>query len=691
MSVDFYSEFQSEVGTKAEVEGDFQVETFTAVVGEHLAEAGDMEDLQVAYFEGTGSRNRNLRVDGYDLSNSDESIVLVVSDYFETAEPRTVRQAEITGALNALFNFLKESTSGQFRQGREESSQAYQLAYDLELRGNNASKYKLFYLTNGVLGGRAKALDTDELLGVPVEFHVWDIRRLEALAASTMGREELVIDLTKWVPAGVEALEVRGSADSSIYLAALPGQLLADLYEAHGSRLLESNVRSYLSNRGKVNKGIRQTVYREPDRFLAFNNGITATAANVELSQDGRSIRTITDLQIVNGGQTTASLFYVAKEKAKLKDWDLVNVPMKLVVVDAESASRLVPDISRYANSQNAVSTSDFFSNAPFHVRLEELARRTLVPAIAGQTYQTKWFYERTKGQYFTEKNRLSKSESLRFEKSFPRLQVLTKTDLAKYEMSWMQRPSTVSSGAQKNFSAYASVVTEAWNKKDGPESINVEYFKDIVARSILFNSIRRAVQAADWYEAGYLANIVTYTVSRLAHIVQTNHRLGTMNFADIWNRQAVDPVVLEFALQIAVGVKGVLTSPTREVQNVTEWAKKESCWVRVKALPLEVPPELSAWMVDPYRAKERKVAAVETEKLNDQLRGLTRLYEIPQESWQALEVFATERQLGAPADHGILKMMVAGGRKVPSDPQATRLLKFVATANSYGFSDFEP
>lgn len=691
MSADFYSEFQSQIGTKAAVEGGFQVETFTSVASEHLAEAGEMEDLQVAYFEGTGNRNQNLRVDGYDLSNNDESVALVVSDYFETAAPRTVRQSEVTAALKSLSNFLNEALSGTFRQGREESSPAYQLAYDLELRGNNASKYKLFYFTNGVLGERIKAPETSELLGVPVEFHVWDIHRFEALAASQLGREELTIDLATWVTGGIEALEVRGGVNSSTYLAALPGQLLADLYETHGSRLLESNVRSYLSNRGKINKGIRGTIYREPENFLAFNNGITATATHVELSDDGRRIRTITDLQIVNGGQTTASLFYVAKDKSKVANWDLVHVPMKLVVVDSDSASRLVPDISRYANSQNAVSTSDFFSNSPFHVRVEEISRKTLTPAVAGQLYQTKWFYERTKGQYFTEKNRLSKSESLRFDKSYPRFQVLTKTDLARYEMSWLQRPHVVSSGAQKNFGVYASIVSESWGKKGGPDSINEEYFKDIVARSILFNAIRRAVQSADWYESGYLANIVTYTVAKLAHAVQTNSSLGDMNFADIWGKQAVDPRVLELALQIAVGVKGVLTSPTREVQNVTEWAKKESCWAQVREIPVQFTAGLAAWMVDPYVARERKTAAIQAEKLTGTLRGLTRLYEIPQESWRALEVFALEQRLGAPADFAILKRMVEGGGRVPSDLQAARLLKFVGTANSYGFSDFEP
>jgi len=225
------------------------------------------------------------------------------------------------------------------------------------------------------------------LNGIPVDFHIWDISRLYQVAESLTGRDKLVIDLTEWLPGGLPALEVKAtSADTRTYLAALPAVMLAELYDRYGSRLLEGNVRSYLSNRGKVNKGIRTTVLSNPAHFLAYNNGITATAVDVE-TRNGHLV-SFTDLQIVNGGQTTASLFYVRRENRALV-MDDVFVQMKLVVVEPRVSAEMIPLISRFANSQNKVSEADFFSNSPFHIRLEEVSRRTMAPAKPGVSYQT--------------------------------------------------------------------------------------------------------------------------------------------------------------------------------------------------------------------------------------------------------------------------------------------------------------
>ena len=103
--------------------------------------------------------------------------------------------------------------------------------------------------------------------------------------------------------------------------------------------------------------------------FFSYNNGLTATA-EIEVSQETdstKSIKSIKNLQIVNGGQTTASVHY-----SKFKfDADLsrVFVQMKLSVVDPELLETIVP-IAEYANTQNKVNAADFFANHPFHRQL---------------------------------------------------------------------------------------------------------------------------------------------------------------------------------------------------------------------------------------------------------------------------------------------------------------------------------
>ena len=465
----------------------------------------------------------------------------------------------------------------------------YQLAEDLRKRGTNVSRYRLYLLSDLAISGSAKPVPSTEVNGVPVDFHIWDVKRMYQVVESLTGRDELVIDLTEWMPQGLPALEVRASSkDTTTYLAALPAEMLAELYNRHGSRLLEGNVRSYLSNRGKVNKGIRTTVLSDPAHFLAYNNGVTATAVGVEVV-DGKIMKFV-DLQIVNGGQTTASLFYVRREH-KTAPMDDVFVQMKLVVVEPQVSAEMIPLISRYANSQNRVSEADFFSNSPFHIRLEELSKRALAPAKPGVNYQTRWFYERTRGSYQNERNKLTPASQKKFEELHPKSQVIDKTTAAKYEVTWGMQPHLVSSGAQRNFTAFADLVAKRWEA--APDTFNDLYWKQLVAKGLLYESARTAIAKADWYQKGYLANYVTYTLAKLAYEIGRQAKGRAFDLERIWAAQAVPNSVIDECLAIGAKVQAILTSERRPVQNVTEWAKREACWDTVRAVEHELSDEL--------------------------------------------------------------------------------------------------
>ncbi|MGW9413091.1 AIPR family protein [Arthrobacter cupressi] len=691
---EYHQDLLTTVGAIADAEGDYVPSAFTRHAGALLAEGGEFDSFESLHFEGIGSRRRTLRVNGYDLEKADDSVSLVVSHFLGGPNIEIVPSNDAKSHMRALRNFLEEAVSGTFLLDREESTAEYQLAYDLRNRGGSVSRYRLHLLTDGRLSDRMREMPTEQLGTVPVDFHVWDIDRLHQLGMSQFDHEALSIDLLELTESGLPTLRVGGNDEFSTYLACVPGRLISSLYGRYGSRLLESNVRSYLSNRGKVNRGIKDTIIASPEKFLAYNNGLTATAAGVTLNSDGSKITTINDLQIVNGGQTTASLFFVEREKGT-GILDDVFVQMKLVVVDPKVSENLVPNISRFANSQNAVSASDFFSNSPYHVRMQMLSRQTVTPANASSTVSTKWYYERTKGQYDNERNKLTPKDRGIFDKINPKSQRFDKPAIAKYIMAWEQNPHVVSMGAQKNFVAFAKHVSSAWDKDKTEEksTFNEQYFKESVAKGLLFEQIRSGVAKADWYrdEPGYLANIVAYSVAKLAHMVATLARGRQMDFDRIWQHQSVPQPVLDAALQVARRVRHVLTDPRRPVLNVTEWAKREECWDKVRSLPIEMPSAFVASLIDPQAAQQRHRDARDAQKIDSGIMNQSRALQISTDEWRLLMEFALKERLVTPTDLGILKLVTKAPPALVSEKQAARLLALIGAANRRGFTAFEP
>jgi hypothetical protein len=685
----YFEELMYNVRARAQLDNDFTESAFLDEVTEMLVDAEEVGDLTPVHFAGRGPRGRRLAVSAYDMADDDDSVALAITDFEDVSEEVTLSEADAKRQFTAVEHFLEEALVGAFQQGREESTPEYELADEVRARGRSVTRYRIYLITNKKLSSRAKDFQTGNIGGIPLEYHIWDVERFWHAAESASGREELLIDLREWAVAGIPALKAT-SADgaTTTYLCVLPARLIADLYGRYGGRLLQGNVRSYLSSTVKVNRGIRDTVLSQPDRFLAYNNGITATASSVELEKG--AMTRVTDLQIVNGGQTTASLFYSMRERKQAGQFDEAFVQAKLVVVSGELQQELVEKISRYANSQNKVNEADFFSNSPFHVRLEEISRRLLTPPRPGVRDQGKWFYERTRGQYNTEKAKakLGRSyEAKMFPVWYPRERVVTKTDAARYAMSWDRRPHIVSTGAQKNFTAFANEITKRWEVS--AESFNETYFKHLVAQGILYNDIRAAVARQSWYEKGYLANIVTYTVAKISDSILQSSR-GSFNFDSIWQRQGVSEATMKFALDIAFQVLGVLEADNRLRANVTEWAKSEECWKRVHTIPIDMPPDFIAELISGQQVRSARRSAREQQLVDDGIRVQTAVLAIPGEEWMAIKRFAENNRLLRPSDDSILSIVIKTPPGIPSEKQAARLmeLKQKVWANGYGFEN---
>ena len=409
--------------------------------------------------------------------------------------------------------------------------------------------------------------------GIPVESYILDIQKLmEASNPSGMAEHSPII--LKSPLRAVKALDSNPDVDT--YLLFVSGETLADWYQERGSKLMESNVRSFLSMRGKVNDGIRKTISTQPEYFVAYNNGLTATASSVITDNFG-CISRLDDLQIVNGGQTTASLFYTRKKDKT--DLSKVFVPMKLVVVGNEAKEDLVPDISRYTNSQNKVAEADFSSE--FAVKLQQLSQQIFTPMINGAE-RTHWYYERTRGQYDNERNRFtSVAERKRFEKLNPRKQRIKMVDAPKYLVCWDQKPYVASLGAQKCFAIFAK---EQSKNEHIDEELNQEYFKQLVCKRIIFDTLYKHIKQANWYRGAYQANITEYAIAKYSYDLSKADQ--KCNFAFIWHNQSIAESMLVPLLRAGKQASDILNGEERPTQNVSEWAKKEECWKQLKHLP---------------------------------------------------------------------------------------------------------
>lgn len=594
------------IRSSAEISQDFFRTAFIEEMTLKLIEAEELCEFQLCQYEGSGARNRKLQLDGYTFDDVDGSVSLVLVDFTNDDEMQSFGASDTKASFNSLKNLIEEIFAGKITDGSiEESHPVYGLAAELELSKASITKFKLFLITDKILKTKTKKWEMDAVSGFECELHIWDMARFHQVHQSTSGRDDLKIDFNDFGVSGLPCIKAGSSkGEYEAYLCMIPGEVLASIYNHFGSRLLEGNVRSFLSVKVKVNKGIQNTINESPEMFFAYNNGIAATAEGIDLIQNETTvyIKTLSNLQIVNGGQTTASL---GAAKRRGIDISKVFVQMKLSVLPAEKAEALIPLISRYANLQNKVSDADFFSNHPYHVRLEEISRRIFTPPARTMQHGTHWFYERARGQYLNEQTRLTPAQKAKFLTLNPKNQLLTKTDVAKVLNTFRGIPQIVSLGGQKNFVNFAQYITDIWEKSD--EAFDDEYFKQVIARVIIFKSTEDIVSDQDWYQKSYRANIVTYTLSKLQSLIESQGKGKELNLKAIWDKQELSSALVEQIEVISEVVFRILTDPNRAKENVTEWAKVQGCLNRVLSIHITLSTDFLKELVDKTIIKKIK------------------------------------------------------------------------------------
>lgn len=657
---DFLNELRQLVVRRSQADHLVDTLAFVREAADRLQEDPVFGEFEPVEYQGSGARGRTLKLHGFTrLDEADGSIGIVLGRWEELDAPATLNTATVDQLTGWMENFVREAIENSLRERVAEANPAYELALQLYNDSAKISRIRLHIFTNLTLSSKFREELRDDIAGIPVERHIWDLRRLAALYGSSREREAVHIDLGELGGMAIPCLEAARSDDLRSYLCVVQGDQLADLFDRYGSRLLEGNVRSFLGMKGGVNKGIRNTIQDVPGLFFAYNNGIAATASDVTIeSRGGQMVITgLTDLQIVNGGQTTASILN-ARKKDRLSLAG-VSVQMKLTRVLPEQAQGLIPRIAEFANTQNKVAAADFFANHPFHRKMEEISRRLLTPARAGQRIQSKWFYERSRGQYQNERLYLSRSEQTAFESEYPAGQLLSKTDLAKYAHTWDEKPHWVSLGAQKNFSRFAgrfssrsADLTEAehW-EKISPE-FGDGYFRTIVAVALVWKRMEQIVDAGrgTWYEGGYRANIVTYTVAKLFHDVRAAG--DEIDLERIWTRQEAGAEIASRLEQLAPSVQASLLLPPPGVRNVGEWSKKDECWKSIAALHLPWDDNVHSIAVPKSRFEEKRTDDRKQGQVDDGIELQRRLLDLTMSGyWTALHTWSRRTTHLSPPD----------------------------------------
>lgn len=683
MSAGFLNSLLSDVFDRANADaaGSLRLNALAAVLIERMEEEGLLTTPRLAYFSYERG-NVAAEVHAYACDVEDDSLTLLyfIDATSETAlgQPATAANTSkehLDRAFRRLESFVKLVRSERMPDV-EESQPANEMVAVLREALANEHAINLHVVTTGVVPDRASSAAREGRY----QRELWDLIRLDRLLGRSASGA-ITIDLKNEFGRALPCLINPTASDGlQVLLTAIPGDLLASIYNQHRGALLERNVRSFLQFTGKVNQGIRETLIHRPHRFLPYNNGLSATASSVELRHiDVRlaEITVIRDFQIVNGGQTTASLASCARRDHI--DLGAVTVPLKLTVVPAPMLEALVPEISRFANTQNRIQDSDFSANDPWHVELERISRHIWTPATVDAPRGTRWFYERSRGAYA---DAVAANQTAAGKRQFrvenPPGQKLAKTDIAKLYLAWDQYPAVVRKGAQKCFGFFMKQLGAGARKK--PDETE---FKRLAALAILFDCCERL-----YTEMGYQgarAEVVTFAISKFSHMMQRR-----LDFEQIWRDQAVPQQVRKALKFVIEGVNEVIVRPPASQQRVSEWAKKDECWTAVLEREIQLPDAFEG-AAGVSRGGPGAPLHAFPESVSDAEKTLLgAVVSVPATVWFTVSGWAAETKTLQPWQRSIAYSLgtLANRGRPPSVKQARQGRKLLLEAHRLGFSD---
>lgn len=629
---DFARDFMDLIREEAVENGTSIEQQFTETVLDYIQEEGAAVSPELFYCVNKEC-NRPTDVDYYKINAFDYSetagiLDLFITSYIEGEGLNELSKKKIEMAHNALMHFLTESVKDErmYRKYLEEDPEVAEVIETIrsEFKYKNISLIRFFVLSNGQLKIDYPS-PSEVQIGDSVfdfEFNIWDISTIRNSEIAAQHDGAINIDFETEFANSIECLEMGGSNGVKSYLAIMPAVILAKVYKQYKTRLLNQNVRNYLGGTIKVNKKMAETLRDDPSMFFAYNNGISSTATRVGIRQDegGKMyITNVTNWQIVNGGQTTNTIFNMYNRKIDLQNAFVTLKISEINFEDEKKKSQVISYIARYANSQTQIKESDLAANIGYMLKLDEISKSDWTPMNSIRK-NTQWFFERMRGQYDNAKGEPRTKKARDFVNQHPKKQRFTKTDIAKWEMAWAIRPDIASKGGEQSFDFFHKTQL----KVDGIE-VDRNYFHHLIAKAIIYQTISDICKQTGI--RGYVNIICNYVLATLAWKSR-----GNLDLDYVWNHQEIHPSMRITIEQAADIVNKYILKLGQEGLNPTVKAKKEQFWKEV-TLRMASLPEL-----------DKALLSVNEEELTAENQAkIVRFEQMPRETWSQLVTWGKE------------------------------------------------
>ncbi len=667
---------------------------------EQLEDIGELNDPMPISLEIRGYKGRIMSFDAYAYDEADGALCLITTDFSnELDNVETLTKSRIDEIVKHMQNFIDESINGNMADYCDDSDPAIIVAKEFLKRIGKTMveteiiRFKFFIISNKVLSTKVKNISRDNFLKRPVELNVWTLERFFQ-TFETNTSEIIEFDTSDFGCDGIQCLkaDLGNGVDYDAYMGIVPGKFLADIYLKYGSKLLQGNVRAFLSFRGKVNKGIRETIDKHPENFFTYNNGIAIVARSVDFSIDGSKIVHFSDPQIINGGQTTAALASAIIKKETHKGMDNLYVPMKLTVLNIEDEmseeqvegyNLITRDISKCANSQNSVSEADFFSNHPFHVLMEKLSKKVMAPPVNGNPYQTIWFYERSRGKWEQEQMKMTQAQRNIYCEKNPKRQVIKKEKLAKCVNTIYMNPNQVCQSSAINFNHFADKINDIYdNHKD---EINEIFFKKSIDSVIIFDTLDNMISKASWYpKGGNKAQITPYTISKLMSIISKDKDI---DWKTIWQKQTLYPALASELIKLAYVTHNFLL---KEANGglVRTISRTQKVWDNFKSVKFDLSDEFIASLISKEETKTEERAAKRAHKFNSDIDNSLEIFKLGADYWYKIYNDLVKSSILSYGDCVFIKGIADYIKKnrLPSVAQCKRLMRIVVKAEDKGY-----
>lgn len=599
-----------------------------------------ISDISQCFYEfSKGNRAyKSMRIDAAYLDLPANTLNLLIAD-FNDGEVKNITNEFLNSKTQLLLNYFENCLKGFFVKG-EHANPAVQLAFDIRANLGYIYNVHLFVISTDKLSKSIKTLDLPDYKFESQTFKVsLDVLDIEGIYRSKLAgfeKEDVIIRCSDFGVCGIPCIRAEiGTDQYESYLAIVPGQFLADIYKKNSTSLLESNVRSFLKFNGGVNKGIRGTILNEKSRFFTYNNGISTTAKSIELEKNpvhGLMITSFTNLQIINGGQTTATL--AATNIKSGVDLTGIFVQMKLTVLKKDDPE-LIRSISTYANSQNKVKTADLNSSHPFYVRIEDFSRRIYAPLESGQLVQQLWFFERVRGQYEQPMMQMTKRQKDDYKLVRPKGKKFTLTDLSKYMNAAAMLPHYVSWGGEVNAAHFHNNMVKQWDKDN--TVYNELFYKELIGKKIMFAYIEHVISDQQWYQErrAYRPQIVAYTFSKLVY--ETQRVKKRINYRQIWDSQKVSDVFESDISKIGKLVFDSIYDENRSTANIETYCKKEECWQVVMKRNYQLTDEITEYLVSDSEFKAENSRAKKDQRFDNDICSEVFIFTKGSAYWESL------------------------------------------------------